>query len=385
MQKPDSSFAAPVRNVLALALLAAGVTASTLPLRPAAVPQPLLSQSAKPLAIAAVPAARHVVAAGPAAEEPADTEEGDEAGEEEPVLQQLPLAPAEAEPAIIAVAEKEPLPDLQQLRSRLKWVQVQVGGREMVTPDAQSRLLLARSAAARAGLADVGLDFRDVYGVINAETSWVPRSGMGRNGVTSQGLAQFEPGTAKAVGLRNPNDAVEAVHAAARLLKEAAVWSAQRVARLDLAPDARAQKLREGISIYYNLSSHARSAWSGLNTQQLPVETLRHIRNVFMGARQAESLLAGGALPMPSIPAPAPLVLARVATETLTHAAASPHRRATQVAKAAPPKVVGTIAWAKSDAQGGGHREYVAYSDGRVGKQAPRHGGNYITWTPRAG
>ena len=122
------------------------------------------------------------------------------------------------------------------LQARLRWVPANLDGGK-VTLDSSSRLLLARSAAERAGLKDVGLDFRDVYGVINAETSWVPRAGMGRNGVVSEGLGQFEPATAKAVGLRNPNDAVEAVHAAARLLREAAVWSAQRIARLGLAPE----------------------------------------------------------------------------------------------------------------------------------------------------
>src|SRR4051812_17246135 len=153
------------------------------------------------------------------------------------------------------------------LQAKLRWVPADLGAGQ-VTLDGASRLLLARSAADRARLQEVGLDFRDVYGVINAETSWVPRAGMGKNGVVSQGLGQFEPATARAVGLRNPNDAVEAVHAAARLLREAAVWSAQRIARLGLNPDQRAAKLREGISIYYNLSSQARSAWSGLNTDR---------------------------------------------------------------------------------------------------------------------
>lgn len=367
-KKPAPSAAAPVRNVLALALLAAGVTASSLSVHPSSVPQVPLGQAVQ--APAALAAAAPAALAQPAAQS---------------TLQAVAAAIAQPDP-VLAAAEAEPLPDLAQLRSRLKWVQVQVGGREMVTPDAQSRLLLARSAAARAGLEQVGLDFRDVYGVINAETSWVPREGLGRNGVTSHGLAQFEPGTARAVGLRNPDDAVEAVHAAARLLKEAAVWSAQRVSRLDLDPEARARKLREGISIYYNLSSRARSAWSGLNTEQLPVETLRHIRNVFMGARQAESLLAGAPLPMPAIPAPAPVVVARAVGEQIarvTHP--QQERAAVRVAKASAPHVVGTIAWAKSEAHGGGHQEYVVYSDGRVGRQAPKRGGNYITWTPRAG
>ena len=221
------------------------------------------------------------------------------------------------------------------------------------------RLRLARSAADKAGLHEVGLDFRDVYGVISAETSWVPRAGLGRNGVVSQGLAQFEPATARAVGLKNPNDAVEAVHAAARLLREAAVWSAQRIAGLGLGPDQRAAKLREGVSIYYNLSTRARSTWSGLNTASLPAETLRHIHNVREGARQADQLNArlGG----PSLP-PLPL-------ETVTTARAQDRARAARmptVTAAAQP--LGTIEWSGKGGEGpgAGRRSYVVFSNGSV-------------------
>jgi hypothetical protein len=258
------------------------------------------------------------------------------------------------------------------LQSQLRWVPTSLDGGK-VTLDPGSRLLLARSAAERAGLKEVGLDFRDVYGVINAETSWVPRTGMGKNGVASQGLGQFEPATAKAVGLRNPNDAVEAVHAAARLLREAAVWSAQRIAGLGLGPGQRAAKLREGISIYYNLSTRARSAWSGLNTDRLPVETLRHIQNVRAGARQADQLNArlGGA----SVgPLPPELALPGVADRPAAV-------RATVVA-AATPKSLGTIEW--SGKGGDGRRSYVVMSDGAV---RPQRGGELppgaIQWTRR--
>src|SRR5215218_9502388 len=64
------------------------------------------------------------------------------------------------------------------------------------TLEPAARLKLSRAAAEKAALHEVGLDFRDVYGVISAETSWVPRAGMGRNGVVSEGLGQFEPATA---------------------------------------------------------------------------------------------------------------------------------------------------------------------------------------------
>jgi hypothetical protein len=269
------------------------------------------------------------------------------------------------------------------LKSQLRWIPASLGPGH-VTLDEPSRLLLSRSAADRAGLREVGLDFRDVYGVIHAETSWVPRAGMGRNGVVSQGLGQFEPATARAIGLRNADDAVEAVHAAARLLREAAMWSAQRIAALPLAPEQRAAKLREGVSIYYNLSSRARSNWNGRNAASLPPETQRHIRNVLDGARQADRIharLGGAAL------APVPELAALPAAKVMTAAAerAAPVR--TAAAQPAAPRALGTIEWSGQGAggPGAGRRSYVVLSNGVV---RPQGSGDVppgaIRWTRRA-
>lgn len=170
-----------------------------------------------------------------------------------------------------------------KLRAKLRWVNVRVGEDRLQTPDIGSRLLLARSAAARANLGEVGLNYRDVYGIINAETSWIPRMGASKDGTPNLGIAQFEPATAKALGLRDPHDPVEAVHVAALHLKEAAVWSMKRISPLKLTPEEHAQKLREGISIYYNLSSKGRAAWDGKNTDKLPRETQLHIKNARRG------------------------------------------------------------------------------------------------------
>lgn len=285
----------------------------------------------------------------------------------------LPLAFAASLAAAVLPATAAPAP--AALDQQLRWVQADAG---QVTLDPASRLLLARSAAERARLEEVGLDFRDVYGVIHAESSWVPRAGMGRNGVVSQGLGQFEPATARAMGLRNPNDAVEAVHAAARLLREAAQWSARRIAGLSLSPQQHAAKLREGVSIYYNLSTRSRSAWSGLNTDRLPVETQRHIRNVRLGARQAEQLHArlGGAQlsPLPSAPRE-------------QAAAASGEGARASAKKPAAPMPVGTIEWSGDGGQGGpnaGRRSYVVWSNGtvrpQVGDQVPK---GAVRFTPR--
>ncbi len=160
----------------------------------------------------------------------------------------------------------------EQLRAKLNWLPVRYAGNILKTPDAESRLLLAQSAAQRAGLEQVGLSYRDVYGIIRAETSWIPRLGASKDGTPNLGLAQFEPATAAAVGLTDPTDPVQAVHAAALQLRDAAVWSAKRIANLKLTPEQRAVKLREGVSIYYNLSTKGRNVWNGLNTAKLPIE-----------------------------------------------------------------------------------------------------------------
>ncbi len=178
----------------------------------------------------------------------------------------------------------------ERLTDRLRWRPVWLAGSLLRTPDTPSRLLLARAAAQYAGLHEVGLSHRDLYGIISAETSWIPRQGVSKDGTPNLGIAQFEPATARAVGLSDPADPVQAVHAAAAHLKEAAQWSARRIAGLSLTPEQHAAKLREGVSIYYNLSTRGRNHWNGLNTAGLPVETRRHIANARDGAREAANL-----------------------------------------------------------------------------------------------
>ena len=177
-----------------------------------------------------------------------------------------------------------------QLRGRIRWVHARIGAERLPTPDPDSRILLVKSAAQRAGLHEVGLGFKDVYGIINAETSWIPRTGASKNGTPNLGIAQFEPATARLLGLRDPDDPVESVHVAALHMKEAALWSQARIAGLKLDDEERAAKLREGVSIYYNLSSRGRAAWNGRNTKKLPRETQLHIYNARLGAQQADIL-----------------------------------------------------------------------------------------------
>ncbi|MBC5765939.1 hypothetical protein [Ramlibacter albus] len=207
-------------------------------------------------------------------------------------------AAAQVKAPVIAFTEPEkPVikfsPDKEyydQLRSRLRWVDIKMGEEKLQTPDTASRILLAQAAARKANLAEVGLNFRDVYGIINAETSWIPRMGASKDGTPNLGIAQFEPATARALGLVDPHDPVESVHIMALHLKDAATWSAKRLAGLKLSDAERALKLREGLSIYYNLSSKGRAMWNGKNTAKLPIETQRHISNARRGAQEADTL-----------------------------------------------------------------------------------------------
>ena len=209
---------------------------------------------------------------------------------QQPMVLAAVQAPVEAAPAPAPLRPEDSY--YSQLRKKIRWVETRMGGDTLMTPDPDSRMLLAKSAAQRAGLHEVGLGFKDVYGIINAETSWVPRMGASKNGTPNLGIAQFEPATARALGLRDPNDLVEAVHVAARHMKEAALWSADRIAGLKLGAAQRAEKLREGVSVYYNLSSRGRSVWNGKNTAKLPSETQKHILNARIGAQQAVMLEA---------------------------------------------------------------------------------------------
>lgn len=183
----------------------------------------------------------------------------------------------------------------RELRAQLRWVPARLGS-EVLTLDNPSRMLLAKSAARQAKLDEVGLGFADVYGIINAESSWLPGDGSSRDGTPNLGVAQFEPETAAALGVRDPHDVVEAVHAAAEHMREAAQWSASRIAGLKLSKPERARRLREGVSVYYNLSSRGRALWDGHDASGLPAATHAHIRNARLGAQEAAWLeIRGGA------------------------------------------------------------------------------------------
>jgi hypothetical protein len=179
---------------------------------------------------------------------------------------------------------------VEMLRAQLKYDTVRWGGKPVQTLDEASRVKLAQAAAHKAGLQKVGLSFHDVYGIIEAETSWIPRTGSSKDGTPNLGLAQFEPLTAKGLGITDPADPVQAVLGAALYMKEGAEWAARKLAGLKLPPVEYAAKLREGVSVYYNLSVKGRNKWDGTNTAQLPIETQRHIANARAGASEAAQL-----------------------------------------------------------------------------------------------
>jgi len=204
-------------------------------------------------------------------------------------------AVAALKPAAAPVLKLESVPQVatkseKDLRAVLKFDTVRWAGKPVQTLDESSRILLAKAAAEKVGLREVGLSFQDVYGVIEAETSWIPRTGSSKDGTPNLGLAQFEPRTARGLGVTDPSDPVQAVIGAAMYMKEGARWASKKVAALNLPPEQHAQKVREGVSVYYNLSIKGRNKWDGLNADQLPVETQRHIQNARMGAAEAAQL-----------------------------------------------------------------------------------------------
>ena len=200
------------------------------------------------------------------------------------------LAVPVAKLAVPVVKSAATLAFEQSLRSQLKYETVQWDGKPMLTLDEPSRILLTKAAAKKAGLQDVGLTYHDVYGVIEAETSWVQRLGASKDGTANLGLAQFEPETAARLGVVDPSDPVQAVLGAATYMKQSAKWANSKLAALKLSPEERAAKVREGVSVHYNLSVKGRNKWDGLNTADLPVETQRHIRNARAGAAEAVQL-----------------------------------------------------------------------------------------------
>jgi hypothetical protein len=275
MQSFKKTF--PAWAAVSVAMLGAAVLSSQVSVNanPARVSKTFTTAPAAPAAVAkaASTAAAAVAKVAPAAAVAALT----------PAKPAMRLGNSVAKPAMRLATD-------ESLRAKIKFETVRWGGKPVQTLDEESRILLAKAAAEKAGLHKVGLSYQDLYGIIEAETSWIPRTGASKNGTPNLGLAQFEPRTAEGMGITDPSDPLQAVFGAAMYIKQGAVWAADKIDGLKLSPQERAAKLREGVSVHYNLSVKGRNKWDGRNTAELPVETQRHIRNARAGAAEAAQL-----------------------------------------------------------------------------------------------
>ncbi len=172
---------------------------------------------------------------------------------------------------------QEKLRDMAEAKN-LPPVKVMIAGKAYEATHPMERIRLCKEIASEQRLNLHGMDWRDIYAVVQAETGWASRDGMGLNGKPSFGLAQMEEATAKSLGI-NPGDPREALVGVSRLLKEAAAWAKAKGADKKMA-----------LSVYYNLSTKARNAWDGVSADDLPVPTQNHIRNLRDGHRIATSL-----------------------------------------------------------------------------------------------
>lgn len=166
-----------------------------------------------------------------------------------------------------------------QAAAALQPVKVVIAGKEAFAPHPMQRVRWCKEVAAAHRLAAHGYDWRDVYAMVEAESSWVARDGMGLNKRPSFGLAQMEAATAKSLGI-DPHNPRQALDGVAMLLKESDAW-------------ARAKGIQDrklAASVYYNLSTKARNAWDGRSIDGLPVPTKNHIQNRKAGYNNATVL-----------------------------------------------------------------------------------------------
>ena len=82
------------------------------------------------------------------------------------VYRKSQVAPEPLAAPVLPDADERPVIDAyyRQLRAQIRWVPARIGREMLFTVDPASRLLLAKSAAQRARLHELGLGFEDVYG-----------------------------------------------------------------------------------------------------------------------------------------------------------------------------------------------------------------------------
>lgn len=158
-------------------------------------------------------------------------------------------------------------------------VTVKIDGKTYEALNPLERIRLCKEVAADTKLNQHGLDWRNIYATVHAETGWAERTGMGLNGKPSFGLAQMEAATARSLGI-DPTDPKASLVGVAMLLKEASAWAKAKGHENKSA----------AISIYYNLSSKARNSWDGVTLDNLPQPTKNHIKNMSDGLKMATHL-----------------------------------------------------------------------------------------------
>lgn len=213
-----------------------------------------------------------------------------------------PVQPTAIESVVVTPAFVEKQEDttgwrsakFNELRKNLNYVEITVGKQKHTVLDIASRIALVKAAAENAKLAECNLNSNDLYGIIHAETGWIARSGMGANHVKSEGLAQFEPNTAKAFGIDNPNDVVQAVFGAAWVMKEVGLWARSKLNRelkhKNFSTQQKNKIFHAYISAGYNLSSDARNDLTAETIENAPIPTQLHIKNTEQGTKIAASI-----------------------------------------------------------------------------------------------
>lgn len=177
------------------------------------------------------------------------------------------------------VRSEEGHPSILAKVADLSPVEVTIAGKKYQALNPLERIRLCKEVASEMKLAAYGMDWRNIYATVHAETAWAERTGMGLNGKPSFGLAQMELATAKSLGI-DPNDKRSSLIGVAMLLKEASAWAKAK---------GHADK-KAALSVYYNLSTKARNQWNGVTTDSLPQATQNHIRNLADGLAHATRL-----------------------------------------------------------------------------------------------
>lgn len=178
----------------------------------------------------------------------------------------------------------------------IRMIPVRFKGKQIHSVHPEDRIAIVKRASERESLDRMIGDeaWKLVYGMIQAESNWIPRDGLGRNNRISVGVAQMELPTAESLGI-DPHNPHEAAQGVAKLVKEAVETYKTRLRKGMVISDERGRKLEHRkalavyISVHYNTSSKFRSEWDG-RISSLHQPTRVHIKNVTYGIGEAGSV-----------------------------------------------------------------------------------------------